>query len=280
MSAPSGPRLPAVELTARLGLNAMVTRAGVEASIELDERWEGTTATALAALLCDSATGSAVALLEPGRTISTVVLNVETVASPPRSGLLRAVARTSGRRGDYVFATSSVLAADDTEFAQATSWWAVRGPRPQTPVPPAKSVETGRGALLPDPNGSAAARHLGLSTFTRADGEVGFDLTEVGALRNRSGTLHGGVGALLAQLAAVHAVDDGTRVPEVLSMTCNYLRAAAGSGPVRISGSRIRSGRTSAVAGGTVASPDGRPAMRATVTMALGPDGSTEGETR
>jgi uncharacterized protein (TIGR00369 family) len=280
MNAPLLPQLRTVPLMARLGLSARATDAGVEAEVELDERWGGTTATALAALLCDSATGSAVALLEPDRMISTVVLNVETIAPPPRSGLLRALARTAGRRGDFVFATSSVRAADGTEFAHATSWWAVRGPRPQAPPPPTVSAVPHPGTAVPDPAGSAVARYLGLGKFTRADGEVSFDLTEIGALRNRSGTLHGGVGALLAQLAAVHAVDDGTRVPEVLSMTCAYLRAAAGSGPVRISGSRIRRGRTTAVADATVAAPDGRPAMRATVTMDLGPDGSTEGVTR
>lgn len=70
--------------------------------------------------------------------------------------------------------------------------------------------------------------------------------------------------------AALAALPGGA-APEVLSMTCHYLRAAGGPGSaVRVAGRAVRLGRTSAVVEGTVQAPDGRPAMLLQFTARLG----------
>ena len=202
----------------------------------------------------------------------------------PRDERLRAIATAERARGDYVLATAVVRDGGGLEVARATSWWALRGTRAETPVAAAVPVAAGApvDTLLASPGtagapagdglaGTPLGRSLGLVPAALGPGDdVAFALAEVGELRNRSGTLHGGVGALLAQLAAVSTVDDGATRPDVLSLTCHYLRAAgAGNAPVRITGSLVRRGRTSAVARGVVVADDGREAMLATVTMAF-----------
>jgi acyl-coenzyme A thioesterase PaaI-like protein len=277
-AAPNRPlhHFPPIPAAARLGLEVAATPEGVEVAVDLDERWEAGTVDSVpgvAALLCDAASGGAVALHEPTRFISTALLSLDMIAAP-RDRRLRAVGTAKSARGDYVLATAVVRDGGDLEVARATSWWALRGKRAGTPLAAPLRVASADTLSAPAGDGLGATplgQALGLVPAALGPGDdVAFALAEVGELRNRSGTLHGGVGALLAQLAAVWTVDDGAIRPDVLSLTCHYLRAAgAGNAPVRITGSRVRRGRTSAVARGVVLADDGREAMLATVTVAF-----------
>ena len=265
---------PAVPVTARLGLEVTATPVGVEVAVDLDGRWDAGDTVCLpgvAALLCDAATGSAVAVADPSRSISTALLSLD-ITGVPRDGRLRAIATTDVARGDYVRATAVVRDGGGLEVARATSWWARRERRPAPPPGPAADRAAPRRAAADTGLGATPlGRWLGLVPAPVAPGDdVAFALADVGELRNRSGTLHGGVGALLAQLAAVRAVDDGVTRPDVLSFTCHYLRAAGtATTPVHVSGARVRRGRTSAVASGVVHAHDGRAAMLADVTVAF-----------
>lgn len=275
--------LPPVPALTRLGIRSAPTTDGrVETALDLGTHWRGAGAAGSAALLCDAATGLAVGTLEPDRALSTAMLAVQVTGYPHPAGQIRAVAAPAARRGDYVLATASVLDDSDTEFARATSWWAVRGPRVAQPgdtspgLRPAPPVSSSGPDTRPaDPTRTPFGHVLGLTGFHRDLDGTSFELAEPTPFHNRSATLHGGLGALLAELAAVSAVDDGVRLPEVLSLNCHYLRPAGpGPEPVRIRGRRIRSGRTSGVARGEVLAPDGRPAVIADITVAfLAPTG-------
>ncbi|MBY8863596.1 thioesterase family protein [Nocardia sp. CA2R105] len=269
-------RLPPVPALSELGIRTSSAADGVETSLDLGPQWKGAGVAGLAALLCDAATGAAVGTLEPERALATAMLAVQVTGSLGTTGQVRAVASPGVRRGDYVLATANVLDDSGTEFARATSWWAIREPRaprhggPIDIPPPARTAP-----FIPPPVDSINTpfgHRLGLTGFRRDRVGTSFELTDPTRFHNRSSTLHGGLGALLAALAATAAMDDGMRTPEVLSLTCHYLRAAGpGADPVRVRGYSVRSGRTSGVARGEVAAPDGRPAVIADVTVAFMP---------
>jgi acyl-coenzyme A thioesterase PaaI-like protein len=278
---PAHDPLPHVPASAALELCIRRTEGAVYVALDADDRWESPLAPAapgLAALVADAATGSAVALLDGEAVISTALLTVELLAVP-RGGVISAVAHVDGGRGEllpdghsaYVAATAVLRDGHGIEFGRALGWWARRprrdAPLPQRPTPPPATTSGASGSTS---GGDPLSRTLGLEGVTRDESGVGFRLASVGELRNRSDTLHGGVGALLAHHAAVASVDAGPAVPEVLSLSTHYHRAAGtDGGPVQVRGSRIRRGRTSAVAVGEVLAADGRPALTTTVTMAL-----------
>jgi acyl-coenzyme A thioesterase PaaI-like protein len=264
----------------------------VVAQLDIDDRLvagHGLAAAGLVAMLADCILGTDAALRARSR-IATAVLTVDLVGSPPETGLLRAVSGDHGRRAGYLHTTAGIRDATDSEVARVSGWFAARGgpPVPSSPVavpssPAALPVEPeDRPAQVARPAGGDRApsgadltatrlgRTLGLGSFTRGpDGTVAFELPHVGRLSNSGGTLHGGVAALMASVAALATLGDAVR-PEVLSMTCHYLRGAGGDGRrVRVTGRSIRRGRTSAVVQGDVLASDGRPAMHTVVTTAL-----------
>ena len=259
----------------------------VVAQLSIDDRLvagNGLASAGLVAMLADSILGTDAALRARAR-IATAVLTVDLVGTPPETGLLRAVSGDSGRRAGYLHTTAGIRDAGDIEVARVTGWFAARGgppvPSSSVAVPPSPAVLPADPEDRPDqvaPAAEGAAdltatplwRTLGLSSFTSGPGgAVTFELPHVGRLSNSGGTLHGGVAALLASVAALATLGDAVR-PEVLSMTCHYLRGAGGDGrPVRVTGRQIRRGRTSAVVQGDVLAADGRPAMHTVVTTAL-----------
>lgn len=270
--------LAEVPAIATLGLRCRVSDEGVHVTVEHDGRWEsalGPVGPGLAALVADSASGTAVALVDRQVRLSTTALTLDLFGAPPGSGVVEAVARVEGARpgpvaplgsapGDFVAAIADLRDGTGRTFGRATSWWARRpGGPPLRVAEPPPGPEAGEPA-------DALSRTLGLDGLLRGDGTVAFRLVRVGDLCNRSYTLHGGVGALLAQLAAVASLDPGTRVPQVLSLSVEYHRAAGtDGGPVHVTGTRVRQGRTSAVARGEIATADGRPALVATATIAF-----------
>jgi len=262
----------------------------VVAQLAIDDRLtvgHGLASAGLVAMLADCILGTDAALRARAR-IATAVLTVDLVGSPPETGLLRAVSGDSGRRAGYLHTTAGIRDAADVEVARVNGWFAARGgpPVPSSSVvipssappspaaretakvaPPAAAAPAASG---PDLTGTPLGRTLGLDSFTHGPGGiVAFELPHVGRLSNSGGTLHGGVAALMASIAALATLGDDVR-PEVLSMTCHYLRGAGGDGrPVRVTGRQIRRGRTSAVVQGDVLASDGRPAMHTVVTAAL-----------
>jgi acyl-coenzyme A thioesterase PaaI-like protein len=252
----------------------------VVAQLGIDDRLvagNGLASAGLVAMLADSILGTDAALRARAR-IATAVLTMDLVGSPPETGLLRAVSGDSGRRAGYLHTTAAIRDAGDIEVARVTGWFAARG---GPPVPSSSVALPSSPAVIPAERGAprpGAAdlpatplwRTLGLGSFTSGSGgAVAFELPHVGRLSNSGGTLHGGVAALMASVAALATLGDAVR-PEVLSMTCHYLRGAGGDGrPVRVTGRQIRRGRTSAVVQGDVLAADGRPAMHTVVTTAL-----------
>jgi acyl-coenzyme A thioesterase PaaI-like protein len=264
----------------------------VVAQLGIDDRLvagNGLASAGLVAMLADSILGTDAALRARAG-IATAVLTVDLVGSPPETGLLRAVSGESGRRAGYLHTTAAIRDAGDIEVARVTGWFAARGGPPVPPssvavpsspavlpaepedrpvhvAPPADGAPTPGAADLP---ATPLWRTLGLGSFTSGPGgAVAFELPHVGRLSNSGGTLHGGVAALMASVAALATLGDAVR-PDVLSMTCHYLRGAGGDGrPVRVTGRQIRRGRTSAVVQGDVLAADGRPAMHTVVTTAL-----------
>jgi uncharacterized protein (TIGR00369 family) len=226
----------------------------------------GLASAGLVAILADCILGTDAALRSRSR-IATAVLTVDVVGRPPETGLLRAVSGRHGERAGFLL-TSATIHADEQEIAHVSGWFALRG---RTSAPPAASAPLPRqGVPDADPWPTPLGRTLGLTGFERTpDGGVSFELPHIGPLCNSGGTLHGGVAALMATVAGLATLDDGPAAPEVLSMTCHYLRAAGGDGPVRVTGRQIRRGRTSAVVQGDVHAADGRPAMQTVLTVAL-----------
>jgi uncharacterized protein (TIGR00369 family) len=226
----------------------------------------------LVAMLADCVLGTDAAL-RARSAIATAVLAVDLVGHPPETGLLRAVSGPPGNRAGYLHTTADVRDGVGAQVARVSGWFAVRGgppvpaapattppPRPHRPVEVSAPSGGGPAPAGDDPTATPLGRTLGLTSFTRyPDQAVGFELAEVGRLRNSGGTLHGGVAALMASVAALATLDGGAGTPEVLSMTCHYLRSAGGDGgPVRVGGRQIRRGRTSAVVQGDVYAPAGR----------------------
>ena len=224
----------------------------------------GLASAGLVALLADCILGTDAALRSRSR-IATAVLTIDIVGRPPEAGLLRAVSGRHGRRAGFLL-TSATISADEEEIAHVSGWFALRG---GASAPLASSSPRRPDVPTAEPWPTPLGRTLGLTRFERAqDGGVSFELPHVGPLSNSGGTLHGGVAALMATVAALSTLDDAE--PEVLSMTCHYLRAAGGDdGPVRVTGRQIRRGRTSAVVQGDVHAADGRPAMQTVLTVAL-----------
>jgi hypothetical protein len=90
------PQFPPVPAAARLGFDVVATPEGVEVAVDLDERWDAgavDSVPGVSALLCDAATGGAVARHDPTRFISTALLSLDMIASL-RDGGLRAIATT------------------------------------------------------------------------------------------------------------------------------------------------------------------------------------------
>lgn len=229
--------LPPVPALVHLSLSTRAAGTGptgaAEDCQELDDDWAGAGVAGLAALVCDTATGATVGVLAPDRMISTLELGVDVAGPASAAGPVHAVASVAAQRDDHVLATATVQGADGVPFATVTAWWAVRGERTTTPSGP--SPTDGRRLRAPtascpevpgDPTTTCFGAMLGLTDFQREDGRTRFVLPNPAPFHNRTGTLHGGAGALLAHLAAVAALEDDEQAGEVRSLPCRDVRAA------------------------------------------------------
>jgi acyl-coenzyme A thioesterase PaaI-like protein len=212
---------------------------------------DGRSSGAVTSLLADFAlTTSVIASLPDLRGVTTVALTVEHLALPPTTGALvsrcTATPYADGRPSHAVGA----LHDDAGRQVAAVSGWFLAAP--------AEAASAERVGLVREP---AAAHLLDLLGVT---GGPRFDLAARDALSNALGTMHGGIGALAAQLAAETALATELRP---LTSTFAFLRPTPRDGTVTVDGAVVRAGRRTGAATATVTGPDGRAVLTSTLVV-------------
>ena len=208
---------------------------------------DGRPSGAVTALLADFAlTTSVIASLPDLRGVTTVALTVEHLALPPTTGSL--VSRcTSTAYGDGRPQHAAGALHDDTgrPLAAVSGWFLAA---------PAEAASAQRIGLPSEPAAAHLLDLLGVPVGPR------FALSARHALSNALGTLHGGIGALAAQLAAEAALGSDLRP---LTSTFAFLRPTPRDGTVTVEGVVVRAGRRTGAASSTVTGPDGRTVLTA-----------------
>jgi uncharacterized protein (TIGR00369 family) len=109
---------------------------------------------------------------------------------------------------------------------------------------------------------------LGLQTIDRGRGSVTAAITCAPELLNLPGALHGGIGAMVANVACASALDDVASYRQ-LSAHCSYLAPAGAAGAVIMARAKIaKTGRRFTTVDAELAGADGRIALRLTSTWA------------
>ena len=212
---------------------------------------DGSPTAGVTSLAADFAlTTSVIASLPDLRGVTTVSMTVDHLRPPPTSGAL--VSRCTAapyEDGRPQHASGELLDDTGRPVAQVSGWFLAA---------PADAVHTERRGLVEEP----PAAHL-LDLLDTTPGAE-FDLQARDALSNALGTLHGGIGALAAQLAAEAAAEPGLRA---LTSTFAYLRPTPRDGSVRVTGRVVRQGRRTALSTSQVAGADGRTVLQATLVL-------------
>jgi acyl-coenzyme A thioesterase PaaI-like protein len=206
---------------------------------------------AVTSLVADFAlTTSVIASLPDLRGVTTVALTVDHLALPPTSGSLvsRCTATAYADAGPQHAA--GTLHDDTGRQVAAVSGWFLAAP--------AEAVSAERVGLVQEP----PAAHL--LDLLRVPAGPRFELGARDALSNALGTLHGGIGALAAQVAAEAALSGDLRP---LTSTFTYLRPTPRDGTVAVEGAVVRSGRRTGTASAVVTGPDGRPVLTSTLVV-------------
>ena len=212
---------------------------------------DGRPSGAVTSLLADFAlTTSVIASLPDLRGVTTVVLTVDHLALPPASGSLVSRCTAGAYAGGGPQHAAGALHDDTGRQVAAVSGWFLAAP--------AEAASAERVGLVQEP----AAAHL-LDLLGVAGGPS-FGLIGRDALINALGTLHGGIGALAAQLAAEAALAGDLRP---LTTTFAYLRPTHRDGTVTVHGTVVRSGRRTGAASATVTGPDGRTVLAASLVV-------------
>lgn len=212
---------------------------------------DGRPSGAVTSLLADFAlTTSVIASLPDLRGVTTVALTVDHLALPPASGSL--VSRcTATAYADGVPQHAVGTLHDDTgRPVAAVSGWFLAAP--------AEAASAERVGLVREPPAAHLLDLLGVPAGPR------FELGARDALSNALGTLHGGIGALAAQLAAEAALETDLR-PLLSSFA--YLRPTPRDGTVTVEGAVVRSGRRTGAVSSTVTGPDGRTVLTASLVL-------------
>ena len=227
------------------------------------------------AVLADSVVGcSLAASMERGDLAQpsvTVTLTLEpTVDALPTTGYIEATGRLIARHDPHVLMAATVHDGDGGQVAEVRAWFSLLPGRVPTEISwddPDASFPPDDGPLEgPDAGLGPIGAHLGL---TRPD-EGRLRLRSRPGLCNRLGTLHGGVGALLADLAAGAALGGGHYQP--LTTTYSYLRTTGRGGEiVDIEAEVVKPGRAVAMAESRVLTADGRVALHAVVNADVAP---------
>lgn len=207
---------------------------------------------AVTSLLADMGlTTSVIASLPDLRGVTTIAMTVDHHGLPPAAGALVSTCTAGAYADGRPQHASGTLHDDSGRLVATVSGWFLAAP--------AEAVAADRVGLVLEP----PAAHL-LDLLQVAPGP---DVTLVArdALSNALGSLHGGVGALAAQLTAA-AVLDPDLVP--LTSAFTYLRPTPRDGAVRVTGTLVRAGRRTAVASSTVTDADGRTLVTSTLVAA------------
>ena len=212
---------------------------------------DGRPSGAVTSLLADFAlTTSVIASLPDLRGVTTVALTVEHLALPPVSGSLVSRCTAAAHDGDRPQHASGALHDDTGRTVAAVSGWFLAAP--------AEAASAERVGLAHEP----AAAHL--LDLLQVPAGPSFGLSARDALSNALGTLHGGIGALAAQLAAHAALGTDLRP---LTSTFTFLRPTPRDGSVTVEGAVVRSGRRTGAAAATVTGPDGRAVLTSTLVV-------------
>lgn len=202
---------------------------------------------AVTSLLADFAlTTSVIASLPDLRGVTTVSLTVSHLGLPPAAGSLVSRATAVAYDGGRPQHAAGALFDDTGRQVAAVSGWFL-----PAPAEPASAERVG---LVREPAASHLLDLLGVPAGPS------FELSARDALSNALGTLHGGIGALAAQLAAEAALDGDLRP---LTSAFTYLRPTPRDGTVTVEGAVVRAGRRTGAASATVCGPDGRPVLTA-----------------
>ncbi len=212
---------------------------------------DGRSSAAVTSLLADFAlTTSVIASLPDLRGVTTVALTVDHLALPPTSGSLVSRCTATAYAGEGPQHAAGALHDEAGRQVAAVSGWFLAAP--------AEAASAERVGLVREP----AAAHL-LDLLAVPAGPR-FELGARDALSNALGTLHGGIGAVAAQLAAEAALGGELRP---LTSAFAFLRPTPRDGTVTVDGAVVRSGRRTGAGSATVTGPDGRPVLTATLVV-------------
>lgn len=207
---------------------------------------------AVTALLADMGlTTSVIASLPDLRGVTTISMTVDHHGLPPRSGALLSTCTAAPYADGRPQHASGVLHDEDGRLVATVSGWFLAAP--------ADDVALDRVGLIREP----PAAHL--HDLLRVPAGPSFTLQARDALSNALGSLHGGIGALAAHLAAAAALPPGW-LP--LTATFAYLRPTPREGAVRVAGTIVRQGRRTALATSAITDAEDRTLVTATLVAA------------
>lgn len=201
-------------------------------------------------------TTAVVASLPHALAVTTVSMTVDHLAPTPTQGSLVVVSSAAAYEdGRPQHATGVVHDGTGHQVAAVSGWF----------VPALVQAHASeRFGLVRE---TAAADLLDLLGVTDlAAGGSAFGLVAREALSNVAGTLHGGIGALVCDVAAEAAFSPDGRL---LTSAFSYLRPTPRGGAVAVRADVVRRGRRTGTAQCSVVGADGRLALRATVVAAL-----------
>lgn len=217
-------------------------------------------------VLLDAVLGQATIVGRPeGLWPVTTEMAVDLTGPVPDDGEVTVRAWTIASGGRSVVARGDVLGPDGELIGVATEWGRLVDGVPEIPG-------EAPGADVVPPDGDAAAvlgAYVVVGAPSRAAAEVRPTLTLPGspALANERDTMHGGILATVAELAAV-AVVPGTpdRPMATGSLHVSYLRPAMMDGPTTVRTDVVHQGRSLGVVRSDVRNAAGKLAAAATVT--------------
>jgi acyl-coenzyme A thioesterase PaaI-like protein len=212
---------------------------------------DGRPSGALTSLVADfGLTTSVIASLPDLRGVTTVALTVDHLALPPTSGSLVSRCTATAYGDGRPQHAAGTLHDDAGRQVAAVSGWFLAAP--------AEAASAERIGLVHEPAAAHLLDLLGVPAGPR------FELGARDALSNALGTLHGGIGALAAQVAAEAALASDLRP---LTSTFTYLRPTPRDGTVTVEGAVVRSGRRTGAATATVTGLDERTVLTSSLVV-------------
>lgn len=267
------PRIPAMAL---FGVNPRVAdERHTQVDLELRPDMlgpDGQVPAGLLAYLTDVLAGTACSARSGGRPMVTVTITVEPVVDEfPTEGFLSATGGVISTRGDRIFAQGEIRAArrpgevGDRVLARVGSWFLVLANRPGGAssgpfrLPPRPAPDVGLGPI---------GQLIGVAALERGPGSARAVLPMKPEIMNLALMLHGGIGALYADLVCAAALGEGATY-RPLTSTYSYLRSAgAGGTDVEVNARVLKPGRAVATVEAEIASAEGKPALHVVTNAA------------